>query len=318
MKNSSMRLSALSVAALLLATACSEDNLVEPIFGSACVQGTLSPGETVQGSLSSASCRQTNHIYSDDPAPYESWSVHLEAGKAYMFYQQQVPDPTQEGRNDVDALLTLYGKDDQGRSLPLVVSDDDGGGVDGHDSEFFFIAPRTGDYVLVAAAYDWEQFGGYRLSMKRCPVLGVLDTIGTYTFPSATGSSCIRHMAPHGGLSVYSFLSIDADSFETITVGLEHDASDAVIEMFGPGFDTFANLYDEVSYEYSWGNGFNTYLSMDEIPGTITVALGTTFLDMGGTYTVTLDRTPSVAPRPPADQLDGQLTRRPLVAKQKK
>src|SRR6478609_9230316 len=150
MKTSIMRLSALSVAALLLATACGEDNLVEPIYGSACVTGKLSPGQTVQGSLSSASCRQTNQIYADDPVPYESWSVHLEAGKAYMFYQQQLPDPAQDGLNDVDAILTLYGKDSQGRSLPLAVSDDEGGGIDGHDSEFFFVAPKSGDFILVA------------------------------------------------------------------------------------------------------------------------------------------------------------------------
>jgi hypothetical protein len=302
------RLTALGLAALAFTTACGSDNLLEPTFGAGCLKGSISPGQSIDGSLSSASCRMTYHFYVDDVIPYESYAVHLDAGKAYMFYEQQIPDPDQDGLNEVDATLTLWGKDDQGRSVPLAVSDDEAGGVDGHDSEFFFVAPRSGDFVLVAGAYDWEDFGGYRLSMRSCPVLGVVDTAGTYEFTSPS-SSCVRHDNTTAGVPMtYSFLSVKADSFETVSVSIAHSASTAYYELFGPDFDTYANIYAESDASDSYADN-SADVTMSEIPGLVTIGVGTSDFDAGGTYTVTLGRA-FFAPPAPAQTpwLDGRLT----------
>ena len=308
MTNTTSRLAALGLAALVLTSACGDDSILEPTFGAGCLRGSIAPGETVTGSLSSASCRMTYHFYVSDVIPYESWSVHLEAGQAYMFTEQQIPDPAQDGLNGVDATLTLYGKDAQGRSVPLAVSDDEAEGVDGHDSEFWFVAPKTGDYILVAGAYDWNDFGGYRLTVRSCPVLGVIDTAGTYTFPSPT-SSCIRHgHTDASGPLTYAFLSVKADTFETISVAIDHDASTAYYEIGGPDFDTYANIYDESSSDYNNSNG-TASVTMSEIPGRVTIGVGTGDFDAAGTYTVTVGRA-FFAPPAPAPWIDGRLTLR--------
>lgn len=305
------RLTALGLAALAFTTACGGDTILEPTFGAGCLKGSIAPGESVEGSLSPASCRMTYQFYTQDVTPYESWAVHLDAGKAYMFYEQQIPD--QDGVNDVDATLTLWGKDAEGHSIPLAVSDDDGGGVDGHDSEFWFVAPKSGDFVLVAGAYDYQDFGGYRLSMRSCPVLGVLDTAGTYEFPSPS-STCVRHNNSTAGVPMtYSFLSVKADSFETIDVSIAHSASTAYYELFGPDFDTYANIYSESSSNDSYGNN-SASVTMSEIAGRVTVGVGTSDFDAGGTYTVTFSRA-FFAPPAPAPWFDGRLTLKPLRPK---
>lgn len=300
------RLAALGLAALAFTAACGDDTLLEPTFGAGCLKGSIAPGQTIDGSLNSGSCRMTYHFYTEDVMPYASYAVHLEAGKAYMFYEQQIPDPDQEGLNEVDATMTLWGKDAQGHSVPLAVSDDDGGGVDGHDSEFWFVAPRSGDFILTAGSYDWDEFGGYRLSVRSCPVLGVIDTAGTYEFTSPS-SPCVRHDNPDDeSPKTYAFLSVKADSFETISVAIDHDISTAYYEMFGPDFDTYSNIYSESSSDYNYGNG-TASVSMDEIGGLVTIAVGTSDFDAGGTYTVTLGRA-FFAPPAPAPWTDGRLT----------
>lgn len=302
------RLTALGLAALALTTACGSDNLLEPTFGAGCLQGSISAGQTIDGSLSAASCRMTYHFYTGDVMPYESYAVHLDAGKAYMFYEQQIPDPDQDGLNDVDATLTLWGKDDQGRTIPVAVSDDDGGGVDGHDSEFWFVAPRSGDFVLVAGSYDWEDFGGYRLSMRTCPVLGVLDTAGTYEFPSPS-STCVRHDNPDNGSPMtYSFLSVKADSFESVWLKIDHSSSTPYYEIFGPDFDTYADIYEESSYDHYYSTA-TAGVDLSEVPGLVTVAVGTGDFDAGGTYTVNFNRA-FFAPPPPTSWFNGRLTLR--------
>jgi hypothetical protein len=308
MTNFTTRLSALGLAALVLVTACG-DNIVEPIYGSGCVRDSISAGQSVTGGLSPSSCRQTYNFYTGDVMPYESWGVHLDAGKAYMFHLEQIPDPSQEGLNEVDAVLALYGKNAAGISIPLAVSDDEGNGVDGTDSEFWFVAPRSGDFILVAGSYDWGDFGGYRLTMSTCPVLGALDTAGTYHFASPH-SDCVRHSNGPAEVPVtLAFLSVAADSFETISVEIDHDVSTPAYEIFGPGFDTYANIYAESDNDAHFGNAGRVSVSMDEIPGRVTVAVGTLDFDVGGVYSVTLGRT-SFAPPAAAPWHDGRLTLR--------
>jgi len=288
MTNISKRFATLGAALLALTASCS-DTTLEPTFGEGCLRGSLSAGETVQGSFTPAGCQITYHWYSGNNTVYESWSVHLEAGKAYMFYMEQAPDPEQDGANDVDAVLALWGKDAQGHSFPLAVSDDEGGGIDGHNSEFWFIAPKSGDFILVASTYDWEDLGGYRLSMQACPILGTMDTSGTYIFPSRS-SPCIRHYnSDYGYPMAYNFIRVDADAFESIDVWMEHESAYPYYEMFGPGMDTYANIYDETESDYDYG-GSSVDISTDEIGGIVTIAVGTDYFDAPGNYTVYLDR----------------------------
>lgn len=298
----------LSLALVSTLAACGEDTLLNPNFGAGCLRGSLSAGQTVEGAFSENSCRQEYHFFAEGAVPYEGWTVHLTAGQAYMITLQKQADPDQEGLNNVDPLLTLWGKDRNGTDRPLAVSDDDGGGFDGLDSEFWFVAPRSGTYTLVASSLGWDEFGGYRLSMQSCPVLGTLDTTGTYTFPSPI-SPCVRHANPTDTDRplMYSFLRVPMDSVEDVSVSIEHDNSYPVWELGGLDFDTNAEIYEESDNSYNDGNGSTNYFSTYDVGGMVTAAVGTYAFGAPGVYTVEFDRSGSgsTAPRPPAD---GRLT----------
>lgn len=308
MRASTSRSLLLGLGAVLFIGACSSD-ITEPNIGAACSHGTLTAGVPVEGSLTAGSCRFTSFFWSDNTVPYDGYTVDLIRGRAYMFRLQEVPDAANDGLNDVDPVLVLYGKDASGHSVPLAASDDEGNtGANSEDSEFWFVAPRSGPFTLIASSYEWNEFGGYRLTMQECPVLGTLGKAGTYTFQVGS-SPCVRHDAPGGRTTTYSFLSIPADSFETVTVGIDHSTTDAVYEMFGPGFDTYANLYNETSSDSYNGNGGSAEITLGEIGGQVTVGVGAVDFDEPGTITVNLDRQ-FFAPPPLSPARDGRLTLR--------
>lgn len=281
---------ALGVAGLITLAACGDDQIVQPTFGSGCVIGSLRPGQTATGVLDRSSCQVTYNWYSNNQTPYASYRVTLEKGKGYSFYLQQTPDA--EGRNDVDALLTLFGKDATGASVPLAVSDDDAGGIDDHDSEFYFIAPRSGTYQLVAASYSIGQVGGYRLTMDECPVLAVLDTVGTYTDLRFRSGDCVRHdLAGNDVPSRIALIAVPADGSHRVRVEVSSEDMYPSIELGGPGFDVYSNLYDQSVFSSSSTTPAAAQVDLRGVGGSLTLAVGADQLDPAGRITVELSRT---------------------------
>lgn len=291
-------------ALIVLAASCGSDTTTSPIFGAACNVGSISPGQTVTGSLNESSCINTYDFWSDDQVPYESHTVTLTKGKAYLFYEAQIPDPAHGDTNGVDAVLSLWGKGPDGAVIPLGVSDDDGEGIDGHDSQLWFIAPLSGTYQLVTASYDWQEFGGYRLEAHECPVLATLDTAGTYNLTLAA-SPCHR-IAPGGHSSdtaSVSMIRIPAVAGEGVNISLTSAAFTPTWEMFGPGFDTYANIYNPIDHNANItsatsakGNGVASGFTMLDLDGDVTLEVGSTAVDSLGAFSVTLTRTPPAAP----------------------
>lgn len=281
----------LVVAGLLALAACGNDTIVQPTFGSGCVVGSLRPGQTLTGVLDASSCQVTYNWYSNNQTPYASYRVSLEKGKGYWFYMQQAPDA--EGRNGVDALLTLFGKDANGASVPLAVSDDDAGGVSGYDSEFYFIASKSGSYQLVASAYDYEDVGGYRLTMAECPVLAVLDTVGTYEDLAFRSGDCVRHDLAGGGTpSRIALIGVPAAGSDRVRVEVASVDLYPRIELGGPGFDVFENLYEESVFSSSITSPAVAQVDLQGVGGLLTMAVGSDQLDPAGRLSVELTRTP--------------------------
>ncbi len=281
----------LAIATLLTLAGCGGETIVQPTFGSKCRDGALRAGETVTGAFNAESCTVPYHFYSGNATPYQAYAVTLEKGKGYWFHLQQVADSA--GRNGVDALLALWGRDAYGNSVPVAASDDEGEGINGRDSEFYFIAPRTGTYNLVAAAYDIDEsyFGGYRLRMAECPVVATLDTAGTYEDLPMPTSDCVRHdMASDGYITRIVLVNVPADSFDRVDVRVESEDFEPLIEIGGPSFDVFANIHDETYFNYSAGSPAETEVYMSRVPGTLTLAIGSTAFDLAGRATITLSR----------------------------
>lgn len=292
---------AIGTALLLAIAACGSDTIVTPTFGSACNVGSLATGQVKHSRFTPGSCLQTYNFWSEGRIPYESWTVQLTAGKGYMFYEAQEPDAANDSLNDVDALLTLWGTNASGVSVPLAISDDDGDGIDGHDSQIWFIAPVSGTFQLVAASYWGDEFGGYRIEAHECPVIATLDTAGTYdlTLPD---SPCVR-VSPNGNstdTSKVAMIAIPAGPGDQVTTTISSSAFTPTWEMFGPGFDTYANIYDATQSDGNYGSGNSTSLSLAELGGTSTLAIGSTTVDSTGAFSVAYDHVVASAPPPAA------------------
>jgi hypothetical protein len=286
----------IALASIVAFASCGGDSVVQPTFGSACSEGSIRAGETIEGEFNEESCVIPYHFYSGNTVAYASYKVSLQEGKGYWLYLQQIPNDT--GLNEVDAVLSLFGKDENGASVPLAVSDDEARGIDGHDSEIFFIAPKSGTFNIVTSTYDISELGGYRLTMRECPVVATLDTAGTYASLPFSNSECVRHEMAGGDPSRIVLVAIPAGALETIDLSVSADF-EAAIEVGGPGFDVFDNIYDEVGFLSSSAIPAAVSFGLGDVAGTLTLAVGsTTYFDPSGTFQVVMDRIAPVAPPP--------------------
>lgn len=238
----------------LIVSACTKDLVVDPTFGDACTVGTLRPGRTVTSALNEYSCVDALGSASAADAPYETWEVELEAGAAYFVTMKKTPDAARLGRNNLDPVVALWGRDARGVSALLGVSNDEG---EGSSAEYFVVAPRSGRFNVVATAYglahDPAYLGGYELSLQRCPVLARVDGRRSETTATLAPSPCRRTGVRDGGaeddeVPSYNFFAIKVDSGQPITIRVEAEDFTPVWEAFGPGFDAYATLWDDRSY----------------------------------------------------------------------
>ncbi len=286
-----MRLRAFAALAALVLAGCGDESVVNPTFGAGCAAGALAPGQSVDGVLNGRSCFIEYNFWSTERTPYASYTVRLEKGKGYYFLMQVRPDA--DGLNEVDPLLTLYGKNADGVSVPLALSDDEAEGATGYDSEFYFIAPWSGTFQLVAASYGSTEFGGYRLSMESCPVAGRLDTAGVYANLEFRNSRCIRRSTRAGGFTTPLVLfSVPVARGEDVGITVTSDDFDPVAEFGGPDFDVYGNLYE--GYPFVWGT-LGTILNVldAEVAGNYTLAVGSEAFSTLGRFRVQLSRTPA-------------------------
>lgn len=294
--------------------ACASDTLVDPTTGSGCNAGAMHAGDTVTSSFSDSSCAFTNYFWTDNRVPYESYTVSLSKGKAYMFTESNIPDPTHGGRDLVDAQLTLWGKNSDGVNVPLAAADDEAAGDSGLNSVIFFVAPVSGTFQLVATSYYWGGFGGYQLTMNQCPVLAVLDTAGIYSL-NLKASPCRRVNAAFiaADTSLYNFVSFHADSFETVHSIVTSAAFTPDWEMFGPGMDFDTRLYDYTNEVESSTSGGNISFTLAEVGGLVTIGVGGNAADTSGAFTIQLTRA-FLAPPAPSHRFWSQFSLKPASA----
>lgn len=289
-----LRLALALVLPTLVATSCGNDSLA-PGFGAGCSAGVLQAGDTLTGAFTTSSCFLDQDFYSGDRVPYQGYTVHLTKGKGYLVYLRAVPDTANGNEDNVDARLTLWTRSASGNPIPLALSDDE---ADGRNSEIWFVSPVDGTFSLVASSYDFDELGGYQLSMNECPVLGGLDTAGTYQF-SLPASACRLHEA--GGhssdTSAVAFVTLNAQPGENVKTTVTTANFPPVWSQGGPGFDTWSNIYQESNYATARGSGSTASFTMGEVGGPLTVAVGATTVDsVGGAFSITLQRTPPAAP----------------------
>lgn len=303
------RAAVVALAILTLSAACGDEVVVNPVFGERCSAGDLRIGTPISGALSEESpCIEDRHFWTGYRSAYDAYSVRLEAGKAYLFRLERRPDPKHDGRNGLDAVLSVFGRDEHGVVRPLALSDQEGGE---NDAELFFVPTRTATYSIVAGMYgdllDPQDLGGYLLSSGECPIVGTVAGNGTRDF-TLQPSGCVRTRAGNGAApATYRFVTIDAAPNQRVTVAVEADDFQPAWELFGPEHDVFENLYDESDYAYAVGNAERT-IDVGPAGGRVTLAIGRLGGE-GDEFEVTVTRTALGAIAPAASKA---LKRAPL------
>jgi len=207
-----------TTALVLLASACAQDTVVNPIFGAGCDAGRLAPGKT-RGALNENSCVETYNPWTSYRSAYASHGMSLERDKAYMLTVLPVADPSRNGRNGLDPVLTVYGVDGRGPARPLAISDDDGAD---RGSELFFFPLRTGTYRAQISSYysalEVDALGGYEVAFTACPVLSLRPDTGAteFTLPE---SACYR--TGEGDIPTeiaYRFIRVPVAAYEELTI----------------------------------------------------------------------------------------------------
>lgn len=295
--------------AIALLVACGSDTVTSPDFGTTCQKGTLQPGDTNVVEFTKASCFMEFDFWSYGHAPYVSYTVHLAQGHAYMIRLDSIPN-TVDTTGDMDARLTLWTTNADGSSIPLAASDDDAGTL---NSVLWFVAPTTGTFQLVASSYWYGGLGDYRLTMNECPVLGVLDTVGTYNYTLAS-SPCILPRAGNStaDTSRYSMLSLVANPGDSISIQVTSAAFPPVWDLFGPGFDTYSRIYSDTRWKSKKGSGTSTGFTLAQTGGLISIGIGGTTVDSTtGAFSVTLGRV--AAPVAPPGAGPWSIARLPLM-----
>ena len=107
-------------------------------------EGTLAPGRTFNGSLSSYDA-----VW-DDGAHYDVWTVTARPGQRVVIDMES---------DDVDAYLRVLQSDGT-----VIATDDDGGS--GSNARVEFRAVYAGDYLIIATSFSADETGGYQVRVR--------------------------------------------------------------------------------------------------------------------------------------------------------
>ena len=257
-----------------------------------CPVGTLAVGQVIDA------------VFPDGPCPHQELEMTLVAGQAYFISETHHPDPAHNNVDLVDPLMTLWQAFDPrpvriDRSAFLAFSDDENGDF---NSALFFVAPASGAYRIVAGSFANAGFGGYRLSLERCPVIVATADTGTQTYalPAIPPGTCRRDLP--GGSRGYRFLSVPVALGEELQVTVT--SAD-----FTPAWELFTNWDSYESFQGpAIGNGL-TRLAVPSVDGLATIAIAGTTENATGNFTVTLTRSVYTAPPTPRPVRPKLLTR---------
>ena len=180
-----------ALAALAALVGCSGDKLLGPPDAPACTRGGVVAGQTVTGVLSRSSCP----VFSEwqfGPEYYESWTMPVQAGHAYLLHL--VPDTTSAG-DSLNADILLYSRNTandpvlSGASTNFATGTVNIAGM--YAQELFFAAPENAAISIRVETIDTAGIGGYSLRATECPSLPTMTNDSSSASVQFNASNCM-------------------------------------------------------------------------------------------------------------------------------
>ena len=173
---------------------------------------------------------------------------------------------------DLDTFLVLFGPDDNF----LALDDDSGGSLDAMIRRF--VLPKSGIHNIVATSYGGSARGDYSLELERTDTGRDPDSVGGGSIE--IGESVTGDLQASNG-DVWTF---SGEAGDRVTISLQSDEFDTVLDVWGPDFEYAANNDDG-------GSGSNSLIDNFTLPASGTYSIiARGFADGArGSYTLSLE-----------------------------
>lgn len=225
---------ALSTAAL---ASCGGDDTLGPPDGTACTAGSIAPGDSVKGAVTSSSCAMFSD-YEYEAIWAESWTLHAAKGTAYVVRLRHIADGGMP--DNINADLYAYGRNDAGDvafATGWWSSFAPSNGNGGSNEEIFLVGDKARDYSIRVQIYDLADTGAYTLSVESCPIRTL--TAGTPLTGVDLSTGCVANAYYGGGMRHLNFFGFVADSFHSYNAIAARTAGTAKLTgtVSGPDMD---------------------------------------------------------------------------------
>jgi hypothetical protein len=295
MTRSSWRPAALTALALstCLLAACSGDDVLAPPDGVGCTAGTVSPGDSVKGAVTSTSCEVFD--VSNYRLTYaESWTLNVKKGTAYVIRVRHESAP--EMADNIDYDLHVFGRNAHGDATFLTGWWDSFGnnnGNGGQNQELFFTATSDRALSLRISADTKADTGAYSLTVHSCPLVFLTAPKDTVEVDLSKG--CEALSLDFAQLKA-SFFAFQTDSSVQDTTWITRVAGDAyfVSHTATPGYDVNCWNSDCTSINNSWATAI-TNRHTPAVP-TYTVGWAAVHTDSAATVQIAVSGTPPSTP----------------------
>lgn len=206
----------------------SDDSIVGP--DGDCTRGTIAIGQLRAGSLTAGACEGFDGEWSNSAFFYESYTVRLDSGQAYLFTLDS---------DDFDTMAELIGEG----GIRLTYNDDVGDfeGFD-QDSELYFVAERSGTFSLRVRGYDDSQVGRYTLTATSCQARPMPN--GSVDGALRSSDCVLRQWFAGGEIGERSFVDLYVARLragQPRTIRLVATDFTPTFELGGPGFEFFTD-----------------------------------------------------------------------------
>ena len=279
--------------------ACGGNDVVGPPDGTACTVGSIAPGDSVKGELTSMSCA-TFSDYENSSIWAQSWTLHAKQGTAYVVRLRHVQDAA--ATDNINADLYAYSRNIQGDPVLATGWWNSFGATNGNggaNEEMYLVGDKDRDYSIRVQIYALADTGAYTLSVVSCPTHAL--TPGTpLTGVDLSASSCSSNALFDGAtIRTMTFFGFQGDSLHTIHVTDTITAGTATMYGVVTGPDMDVGCYTEFCTYAPSSNGVTAFDLVPSVEGaglqTLMVGINA---DSSATATVGVTSVALPAPHP--------------------
>lgn len=269
MIRSTARLAWLAVAALSTAAlaACGGDDVLGPPDGAGCTAGSIAPGDSVTGAVTSSSCEAFD-VSTYNLTYAESWTLHMAKNTAYVVRLRH--EASADVADNWEGDLQVYARNAQGDVNFLTGWWDSFGSANGNggeNEELFLASPTDRTVSLRVSATSKADTGAYSLVVHSCPMVALSAPADTVSIDLSAGCEALTIDALPTRLSFWTFR---ADSAVQDTTKIDRTAGTGSFSarVASPAFDLNNWTDDHTSANAGFGTSATLTLT-PTVPGPV-------------------------------------------------